>query len=160
MAGELESSLQAAREALQQGDYPTAISYLKAIYQNEINELSQVRAQGEFLARTENSEISRELEQLNEVITLCQILSHSSNPQVKEWAVRACGELSDRDPIKSAADATLTESDLTGFIAFDSQEPKGNEEGAEGAEGQGDKGDGRGDKGTRDCFCSFWRRKQ
>ena len=121
MAGELESSLQAAREALQQGDYPTAISYLEAIYQNEINELSQLRAQGEFLARTENSEISRELAQFNEAIALCQILSHSSNPQVKEWAVRACAELSDRDPTKSAADATVTESDLSGFIVFDSE---------------------------------------
>ncbi|HCF25755.1 MAG TPA: hypothetical protein DEV81_00700, partial [Cyanobacteria bacterium UBA11049] len=106
MAGELESSLQEAREALQQGDYPTAISYLKAVYQNEIDELSQVRAQGEFLARTENSEISRELEQFNEAIALCQILSYSSNPHVKEWAVSAYAELSDRHPTKSAADAT------------------------------------------------------
>jgi Zn-dependent protease with chaperone function len=132
MAGELESSLQAAREALQQGDYPTAISYLEAIYQNEIDELSQVRAQGEFLASAENSEISRELAQFNEAIALCQILSHSSNPQVKEWAVNACAQLSDRDPTKSAADATLTESDLSGFIVFDSEKT-------------GDKGD-KGDK--------------
>ena len=86
MACAPEASLEAAQAALQQGDYPNAIAHLEALCQFESNASAQVKVT-RLLADNDTSEISQASAQLNEVIALCQILSHSSNPQIKELSL-------------------------------------------------------------------------
>jgi hypothetical protein len=51
--------------------------------------------------------------EINRALALCQILTNSSNPQVKEWAVRHLTQLTNRYP------SAGSESNITGFVAFD-----------------------------------------
>jgi Zn-dependent protease with chaperone function len=113
MASVPDSSLEAGLAALKQGDYPTAIAHLEVVCQTQRNQTSQIKAEtGLVVAYERIGEISR-------AIALCQILSNSSNPQVREWAVCKQAELKNRYPVEQAADSTAPESDLTGFVAFD-----------------------------------------
>jgi len=113
MASVPDSSLEAGLAALKQGDYPTAIAHLEVVCQTQRNQTSQIKAEtGLVVAYERIGEISR-------AIALCQILSNSSNPQVREWAVCKQAELKNRYPVEQAADSTAPESDITGFVAFD-----------------------------------------
>ncbi len=137
MASDPKLSLEAARKALQQGNYPTAIAHLKALCQTELDTTVQVKAQIEQLTNTHNSES-------DQAIAFCQILTGSSNPQVQAWAVRQQAELSH---LLSSA----SENDSTGFVAFDIRSKEDLGQGSEehkGTRGQGGLGD-KEDLGTR-----------
>ncbi len=55
MASDPKLSLEAARKALQQGDYSTAIAHLEALCQTELDTTVQVEAQIEQLTNTHES---------------------------------------------------------------------------------------------------------
>lgn len=106
MASIPNSSLKAGLAALRSGDYPTAIAILESICQTQ-HQTSRLKAQmGLVVAYEHTGEINRAL-------ALCQILTNSSNSQVKEWAVRHLTQLTNRYP------SAGSESDITGFVAFD-----------------------------------------
>jgi Zn-dependent protease with chaperone function len=54
--------------------------------------------------------------EINRALALCQILTNSSNPQVKEWAVRHLTQLTNRYPLAGS------ESNISGFVAFDTED--------------------------------------
>ncbi len=112
MTGDLESSLNAASKALEQGDYSSALASLKAVCYTLMNTSAQVGGQIERLTDSDTSDISH-------AIAFCQLLTHSTNPQVKQWAISVEAQLRNLQSTEPAT-TTLPESDLTGFVAFDS----------------------------------------
>lgn len=118
MASIPNSSLKAGLAALKSGDYPTAIAILESICQIQ-HQTSRLKAQmGLVVAYEHTGEINRAL-------ALCQILTNNSNPQVKEWAVRNLTQLTNR--YSSAG----VESDVSGFVAFDTLATRGSQSRAE-----------------------------
>lgn len=107
MASIPNSSLKAGLAALRSGDYPTAIAHLESICQIQ-HQTSRLKAQMGLVVAYENTG------EINRALALCQILTNSSNPQVKEWAVRHLTQLTNRYP-----SAGRSESNITGFVAFD-----------------------------------------
>lgn len=93
-------SLEAGLAALKQGDCPGAIAHLELVCQTQLNQSAQVRAQmGLVVAYERTGEISR-------AIALCQTLTKSPNPQVREWAIRNQAELTNRYPAGSTSPKT------------------------------------------------------
>ena len=116
MASVPESSLETGLSALRCGDYPAAIAHLEAVCQTRLNQTALVRAQmGLVEAYDRTGEIIR-------AIALCQTLSQSTNPQVSSWALRNQAELTKRYTAEQAAGSTSQESDVTGFVTFDSSQ--------------------------------------
>ena len=85
-----DSSLEAGLAALRCGDYPTAIAYLEAVCQTQVNQSAKVRAQMALVVACDRTgEVSR-------AIALCQTLTQNTNTQVREWATRHEAELKNR----------------------------------------------------------------
>lgn len=111
MASIPDSLLEAGLAALKQGDYSTAIARLEVVC-HQPNQLSPLKAQMSLVVAYERiGEISR-------AIALCQTLSNSINPQVREWAVRNHARLTNLHLTKATNSATQ-EIDVAGFVAFD-----------------------------------------
>ena len=108
-----DSSLEVGLAALKRGDYPEAIAHLEAVCQTQINQPARIRAQmGLVVAYRRSGE-------LNRAIALCQVLSSSTNPEVREWATRNRAELT-RSQIEQGVITASPETDVTGFVPFDS----------------------------------------
>lgn len=119
MASVPDSSLNVGLAALVQGDYPTAIAHLEAVCQTQSNQAARVRAQmGLVVAYERTGQISR-------AIALCQTLTKSTDPQVREWADYLQAELTKRYTPEQAAGSNSHESDITGFMTFDSSPIRG-----------------------------------
>ncbi len=103
MASVPDSSLEAGVAALRCGDYSAAIAHLETVPNTQHNQTSHFKAQMGLVVAYENTG------EINRAIALCQTLSNSSNPQVREWAVHNHARLTNRQT-----------TDVTGFIAFDS----------------------------------------
>ncbi|BAZ53382.1 hypothetical protein NIES4103_60570 [Nostoc sp. NIES-4103] len=108
MPSHAESSLEAGLVALKQGNYQTAIAQLEPLASSQGNDTASLQAQvGLVMAYAR-------LGQIPKAIALCQSLTVSQNPQVKEWAQRALTHLTARK--KANKQSTNSE---TGFVAFD-----------------------------------------
>jgi Zn-dependent protease with chaperone function len=114
MASVPDSSLEAGLAALRCGDYPTAIIHLETVCQIEQNQTSQVKAQMSLVVAYER------ISEINRAIALCQTLSNSINPQVREWAVRNHARLANLHFTAEATNSTTPEVNRTGFVAFNS----------------------------------------
>ena len=102
-----DSSLEAGLTALKQGDYNDAIAHLESVCEIELDSATIVRAQmGLVVAYASSANVPK-------AQALCQHLTTSVNPQVKQWADTKLLELAQRYP--SAAPTQ----DPTGFVPLD-----------------------------------------
>lgn len=110
MASVPDSSLEAGLAALKQGEYLAAIATLEAVCQTNLNQAEQLKAQMGLV------EAYIHTDAINRAIALCQTLSESNHPQVKNWAVKYHAELTNR--YGTSDDVISPETDLTGFVPF------------------------------------------
>lgn len=87
MPSQSEPSLEAGLNILKQGNYQSAIATLKAVAAREGNSNAGLQAQvGLVVAHTRSGNTP-------EARTLCETLTQSHNPQVREWAQRTLKQL-------------------------------------------------------------------
>ncbi len=109
MPSHAESSLEAGLVSLKQGNYQTAIAQLEPLASSQTNGTASLQARvGLVMAYARIGEIRK-------AIALCQSLTQSKNPQVKEWAERALTHLTKSKKSQKKASTNST----TGFVAFD-----------------------------------------
>lgn len=119
-----EPPLEAGLSALKQGDYPTAKAILSAIASTSGDRPTGLQAKiGLVVAYTRNGEFAH-------ARALCETLTQSHNPQVKQWANRSLQQLTKRD---KNADSLKT--NVTGFVPFDNLKDTGTGEQEEGERG-------------------------
>ncbi|MEB3177658.1 MAG: zinc metalloprotease HtpX [Nostocaceae cyanobacterium] len=131
MSAHPDSSLEAGLTALKQGDYQTAIDYLEAVSQALETEKTGLKAmRGLVVAYERCGEIDK-------AIALCQTLSQSKYAQLRDWAIHRQKSLT-----KKQKKATQTQTNITGFVPFDSSSPPSPVEEDMGEQGTGDAGIG------------------
>ncbi|ARV62287.1 Zn-dependent protease with chaperone function [Nostocales cyanobacterium HT-58-2] len=118
MPSHSEPSLEAGLSAVKQGDYQSAIATLEAVAARVGKSNALVQAQiGLVVAYGKSGDIPR-------AIALCETLTQSQNPQVKQWANRTLEQLT--LPRQDRVSTT----DVTGFVPF--EQDKGSTEKSEG----------------------------
>ncbi|NWF60681.1 MAG: M48 family metalloprotease [Fischerella sp.] len=111
-----EPSLKAGLTALKQGNYQTAKTILEAVTATTSDRTATLQAEiGLVVAYARSGEVPK-------AIALCETLTQSDNPQVKEWAERSLQKLTKRyknhTPLK-----TESKTDVTGFVPFENSSP-------------------------------------
>ncbi|WP_017319291.1 M48 family metalloprotease [Mastigocladopsis repens] len=103
-----EPSLEAGLSAVKQGDFQSAIATLEAVVAGVGNSNALLQAQiGLVVAYAKSGNIPK-------AIALCETLTQSQNPQVKQWADRTLEQLT----LPRKGSETLT-TDVTGFVPFE-----------------------------------------
>ncbi len=104
-----DSSVEAGLAALKKGDYNSAIAHLETVLNVELDPATIARAQMGLIVAYSSSG------NLQSAIALCQQLTASTNPQVKQWADNKLAEITHNSTsVKSAP----TENP-TGFVPLD-----------------------------------------
>ncbi|MFE1745730.1 M48 family metalloprotease [Coleofasciculus sp. H7-2] len=106
-------SLEAGLAALKQGNYPDAIAHLEGVCEFELSQKTVLRAQmGLVVAYERTGEIEK-------ARSLCQTLTQSKYPKVKDWGERNLANLVNRYPQLQKKPLPSPTSDVTGFIPLD-----------------------------------------
>ncbi|HAX77345.1 MAG TPA: hypothetical protein DCY88_16305, partial [Cyanobacteria bacterium UBA11372] len=104
-----DSSVEAGLAALKKGDYNSAIAHLESVCNIELDPATIVRAQmGLVVAYTSTGKVQQ-------AIALCQQLTQSTNPQVKQWADNKLAEITQN----STSVKSTTIENPTGFVPLD-----------------------------------------
>ena len=109
-----DSSVEAGLAALKKGDYNSAIAHLESVCNIELDPATIVRAQmGLVVAYNSSGKVQQ-------AIALCQHLTTSTNPQVKQWADNKLAEITHNS---TSVKTTPTENP-TGFVPLDQTSSK------------------------------------
>ena len=104
-----DSSVEAGLAALKKGDFNSAIAHLETVLNVELDPATIARAQmGLVVAYSSTRKVQQ-------AIALCQHLTTSSNPQVKQWADNKLAEITHNS---TSVNTTPTENP-TGFVPLD-----------------------------------------
>ncbi|MEP0882167.1 M48 family metalloprotease [Trichocoleus sp. ST-U3] len=110
MASVPNPSLEAGLAALKQGNYPDAIAHLEGVCEFELSQKTVLRAQmGLVVAYERTGEIDK-------ARSLCQTLSQSKYPKVKDWGERNLANLVNRYPQLQKTPSPPPTSEATGFV--------------------------------------------
>lgn len=118
------SDLETGLAALKDDDYATAIAILERVCERELHQPTVYRAQ---IALVKAYQKNRAPDQ---AIALCQTLTRSSNPKIKQWAIDRLGKLQKHSPAprsqpadfslsQDAANVNPPSGERTGFIPLE-----------------------------------------
>lgn len=110
MASVPNPSLEAGLAALKQGNYPDAIAHLEGVCEFELSQKTVLRAQMGLVVAYER------IGEIEKARSLCQSLSQSKYPKVKDWGERNLANLVNRYPQLQKTPSPPGISEATGFV--------------------------------------------